>query len=288
MQTTLWVTLLFGLHSAWVSAAGYWFQKPHNIRPLISQIRPDSVLLKWGVFSTNGHVKPTEDIGNMEAACRNKIPLVAWISHRLSQNEQLLPEAGQRLGTELNQLLAAPCFQGVELDIEPLPEPPPWLAPFLKQLRKVLNAHFKLRLAIPPVSDTKLPGLSWLPTRALAIASECDGLDLMVYDTGLTKAFEYERLVQKSLAFARVFFERYPDKTLLLGLPAYKEKTKLHWPMVENLLTASQALEDSGADKSLICSKQLSIAFYAGWTIDIKDRPLALRIEKWRANACKG
>lgn len=249
---------------------------------------PSFVIVKTGVFDSKGRIKLS--LSERERAVSCSLTLLesqAWISHRLSSDEALDRKAGIRLGQELATSLKRHCQRSVELDIEPMPSPPGWLSDFLKGVRSSM-AGFKLRLAIPPISATPLPGFSWKTEEALKVLEVSDGLDVMVYDTGLKDARSYEKLISEQLAFADSSLRRFPEKSIYLGFPSYADKTKLHKLDVENPRMVLNALVRLDADKAdIVCRWRIPFSFYAAWTVAALDAEAIKRISDWRNERCR-
>src|SRR5690606_36827819 len=101
-------------------------------------------------FHRSGGLTRALKAGALKKTCGAPVSYTAWVGHRLGKREELTPQAGKKLGTELSALLSQGCFAGVSLDVEPLPAPPSWLGPFLQGMKSSLS--LLLSLAIPPVS----------------------------------------------------------------------------------------------------------------------------------------
>jgi hypothetical protein len=282
------LTLLIFLVSTTALAHGAWFKNPSQIALYRSRSRDALTLaiVKKGVFNRRGKVT-FESFTETAEFCGKPMARVAWITHRLSKGETLSKESGSHLGKELNRRLPRPCFTGVELDIEPLASPPPWLFEFLTGVRETL-VDFRWSLAVPPVSTIPIEGFSWKPEEAIRVLEIAHGLDFMIYDTGSEKGEQYARTLKETLAFTDEASARFPGKSFVLGLPAYPDKTRLHRAAVENLIEVELALKTvpSLPGKGL-CRPEVQWAVYAGWTMTATDHAAIERLSQWRKSLCQ-
>lgn len=289
------IALFFSLACTLVRAAGVWTANPGDLPVAFAQLhfRPDLFNLKSGAFDRNGKVKPTFPFSTYHSAsCGMKYEVRAWIAHRLGKVKELKPEAGKALGTYLSSWLTGACISEYELDIEPLPEPPGWLVPFLKATRAALSPNYALRLAVPTVTPRKLPApaLSWKPDAALEVLDVVDGLDLMIYDTASSTAAQYAGVVADALDFAARAREKFPSKSLLLGFPAYRTTDPaLHDGGIEGLAGVRTTLKDLAPAKAkVLCDPRVRMAYYPDEGVfNDKDKRLAQEIEKWKAKLCQ-
>lgn len=212
----------------------------------------DFLLVKTAILSSNGTL-----------STRTPIPetAVGWITRRLSPLEPLGTQVAIRLADEA----AKEKIARIELDLEPMPALAGWLVPFAKEFDR--KSEQALHFATPPFAKVKLPGLSWSEKDLRDLLVAADGIDLMIYDTGLSTIESYRDLVRTNAELAVKLLGEFPAKSILLGLPAYPDKTKLHRPSVENLFIAREGLE-----KIERFPTGLSVAVYAGWTLTGKER----------------
>jgi hypothetical protein len=240
-------------------------------------------ILKAGVFGRGGTFTPQSKASPTPCPAALIPRRIAWVTHRLAAEETISAEAGEKLGSKLADYLPRHCFRGVELDVEPLPEPPAWLAPFLRGVKRKLGAGLFLSLAIPPVASSPLPGLSWRPAQALGILEAVDGLHLMIYDTGLVTPDAYEALLRETAKLVGDWRGKFPDKEILLDLPTYYDRTRKHRLDVENLRVVQRAWKDFPAE---LCLPRVDWAFYAGWTMTPDDVASAASLARQRRLCC--
>jgi len=289
MYRIVWgVTLLVGLK---LFAAGAWYKEPQQIsKGPKDTFFPSFVILKIGVFSNSGDLAlaPTISESKISSHCDTAISSIAWVTHRLSENETLKPEAGKNLGNRLKKLLSQTCFTAVELDIEPLKEATPWLATFLKGVRETLPEKIKLRLAVPVLSPRSLEGNFWTLRDGVQAMAWVDGLDVMAYDSGAKDSSEFSEIFKNTFFFVMELIKQTPGKDIIVGLPAYQDKTKLHKLDAENLTTVLQTLKPfTPFQIKPLCNGEIKLAYYAGWTLTKKDQETHKKIEEWTHDTCK-
>lgn len=267
----LLLSLLFSWWTLPACADGAWFKTPPN-GPL-APFTPDFFLLKTAAFSNGGKLKTYLGSAELKKACAAGKDVVAWVSHLLSPGEVMSPESAKRLAGELNTLLSpVPCAKGVELDVEPLEDLPPWFTLFCQTVRTHLDKRFVLTAAIPAL---------WREPSALLLLSVVDGLDFMIYDTGAKTVDEYAPTLKAAVNFAGL-----TEKTILLGLPAYPDKTKKHRPGVENIKAVTKTLEGLPQASTALCRPNLRFAYYAGWTMTDAEKREAAEFQRWRRSLC--
>ena len=251
----------------------------------MARFSPDFSILKLGAFANSGVFKPVLNNEQIRQECARRKRIDGWIGHRLKPNEVLSPGAGQRLGEQLNTLLTKTCVEAVELDIEPLPTVPPWLAKFLGRVRRGMDTQFRLHLAVPMITVRAIPGPHWTAREAVALMPPLDGIDVMAYDTGATSADEYQEWLYQAVHSLGAYFDRLSQKVITIGLPAYHDRTALHSSNSESLLSALTAL--TRLDPALVCRTGVRFAFYAEWTMRPEDRTMAARLVRWKKNGCR-
>lgn len=284
-----WV--LFSLLSLKLFASGAWYQDMSQVSiPKKAIFNPQFLVLKAGVFSKTGHFTVAKALNKLKLkneGSRN-LESIAWVTHRLSPGETLSKEAGEILGIELSKKLLGTYFTSIELDIEPLTKAESWLEPFLKGIRKNLSSSFKLRLAVPVLSPKTVSGHFWSLQDGAQAINWVDGLDVMVYDSGLKSQKEYSELFKNVFFFVMELVKQSPEKNIILGLPTYDDRTRLHDKEYENLETVLTTLKPfTPFQLKYYCSGQIRFAYYAGWTLSQKDQSQHQQLEEWTNEICK-
>lgn len=268
---------------------GAWYKRAPEIpRALNTRFSPTFLILKAGIFGANGSIKTVGEVKDWKKLCSENYKLTAWLTHRLKKSQQLSPSDAENLGREIARNFSSTCFQAIELDIEPLTGEEPWLSEFLKKLKMTLADSYQIRMAIPLLSEEKTTGLSWKKEQAKKLLSHIDGIDLMLYDSGSKTKEAYASLLEYNLTAAKDILVTSSDKSVLLGIPAYHDRTALHKDNIENINAFISALKArSLADNSPICTGKIKMAFYAGWTLSPEDRNSISDLKSWLEENCK-
>lgn len=286
-----WVLVWLVFYNFKILASGAWYQESQQIpKRGNSDFSPEFVILKSGVFSNQGKLtldpKITEK--NLVSLCSRGIESIAWITHRLSPNQTLSSESGKTLGVEISKKLSGTCFSSVELDIEPLKKAEPWLEAFLTALKTSLKPETKLRLAVPVLSPQTIQGNFWSLEDGVKALRWVDGLDVMAYDSGVKTTEEYGQLFKNTFFFVMELNKQYPGKKIILGLPAYDDKTHLHQKETENLEVVLSTLKPfTPFQLKPLCAGDIKLSYYAGWTLTTKDIQIHQQIEDWKTHACE-
>lgn len=268
---------------------GAWYKRAPEIpRALNTRFQPSFLILKAGIFSTNGSLKIVGEPKDWKKLCSENYKLIAWLTHRLKKGQQLTSANGENLAREIAKNFSPSCFQAIELDIEPLTGEEPWLVEFLTSLKKILAGSFELRMAIPLVSEEKIAGASWKKENVRALLSHVDGIDLMLYDSGSKTKETYAALLNYNLTTAKELLNSMTGKSILVGIPAYHDRTALHKDNFENINAFISVLKSRTlAENSPLCTGQIRMALYAGWTLSPEDRNSINELKAWLEENCK-
>jgi hypothetical protein len=279
-------------------ATGLWVKSPGNltIYAATRYFVPDVFFVKTAVFGRAGDLHLIHTFEALVDTCGKKFQTAAWVTHWLAADESLKTSSAKTFAENLNAQLLGTCFTSIQIDLEPLPEPPPWLVPWLKEVRRLLSPSYALTLAIPTVTPRKLEAPTWTPEQAKSVVDVIDGLDLMIYDTGVTTDADYGKLLVEAFDFAETVMKSGPKKIVTLGLPAYKAgNPKVHNIEVENLSVAKILLRSVAKEKArILCdTARARISYYPDWSgdapsIDDKDKLNTKDIEKWKIELCQG
>ena len=165
-----------------------------------------------------------------------------------------------------------PRLSGVQVNIEPMPSGNAEFLRLLEELRTVMAGRTLSVAAYPPptrwhpVSD-----VHWDLSYICQVASRCDQLAVMMYDTAIPLEKFYIALVKR---WTRELSETaHPtDCELILGIPAYEDAdVGYHHPKVENISSAMKGISAAKPDDRI-----RGIAIYCEWEMnDIKWK-------KWR------
>lgn len=237
----------------------------------------DFVLAKWGSLDRYGDFRPRFVLTSREA----------WVTYRLGRGVVLPEASGRKLGERLSAEIKGTSIEAVELDIEPMPYPISFI-PFFRAVRLSLNPKIELRVAVPALADKPLSGPSWTKAEVKAVSTATDGVDIMLYDTGLKEVRAYQKLFADVLWWS-VEHIRTTGKRVTIGLPAYEDKTRLHDAKVENLAVIHSALQQiTPGEQARFCAHPPRFAIYAEWTLDEGERHTLDSLRKWKIDRCGG
>ncbi len=279
----MWTVKVLLLSSIVFSYSGWEKRLPSSG---IYEFSPRVIFLKVGVFSKRGLLKKLFSDLEIKQACSSEFLLQGWVTHRLSQNDTLSIESGKKLGKSLSQLSDSSSLKAFELDIEPMHSIPKWLNGFLSGLKNECP-HIEIRLATPPLFKKPISGIAW-NEELDTILSVLDGVDFMLYDSGINDFKTYEDLIIHNISEIKRALKKWPNKKFYLGLPAYKDKTKLHNLKIENLNVIKRILFSLPDElKKFLCIKNIDFSYYSLWTIDKNDISEIKLIEEWRKKECQ-
>lgn len=272
-------------------ASGAWYRDTVEIiKETKDGFTPQFVILKLGAFSQKGELSTSSSFTekNIKIHCSKEIESIAWVTHRLSSGETLPEASGKTLGGQLSKILKGSCVSAIEIDIEPLPQAESWLEPFLKALKDNLPSQLKLRLAVPVLSPKTIAGNFWSLIDGVKALQWVDGLDVMAYDSGAKSSKEYEETFKNTFFFVMELIKQSPGKTIIVGVPAYSDKTQLHREEAENLNSVLTTLKPfTPFQLKPFCRGEIRLAYYSGWTLSPKDKEIHKQIEEWKNGVCK-
>ncbi len=277
-----WITigfLLFFSPILYSYELGAWYKRAPEIpHALNTRFQPSFLILKAAIFSTDGSLKVVGEPDAWKKVCDQNYKLTGWITHRLKKSEKLSNASGEKLAQNIAKQFSSTCMRTIELDIEPLTGEEEWLSPFLAKIKQTLAGSFEVRVALP----------FWKKENAQKILEVTDGIDLMLYDSGLKTKDEYAAFLKQNLDTAKELLTHAPEKSVLVGIPAYHERTALHVDNIENIGAFLAVLKArSLAENSKICTGHIKMALYAGWTLSPEDRNTILELKSFLDEICK-
>jgi hypothetical protein len=165
---------------------------------------------------------------------------------------------------------------GVHYDFEPLPDGDAGFLALLDTTRGLTRArHTVVSVAAEPVEPWPtaqafsgvLRPVWWTPGYLRAVGDRVDEVATMTYDTAMPTQTLYGGMVTRQ---ARVALDNLPDTVdLLIGLPAYHDRTALHDPAVETVGVAIRAVRLALTDHP--GRRHVGVAMYADFTATDQD-----------------
>lgn len=210
---------------------------------------PDIVVLAW-LGGLNKEFKGNLDIG---------------------QNEVIL-----RIGNVSRELVDTG-FDGIHLNIEPLRDGDRNFIRLLSSIKKMIGSEKILSVASMKWRGIRIPHIwhdkwFWGTEYYKDVAKEVDQVVTMLYDTSipLKKAYVWYVKNQTRNILNTIAKSGNLQCEVLIGLPAYDKKTRVHNPDVENIengLYGVIAVLEKGNQKAGFAG----VAIYAHWVIDEKE-----------------
>jgi hypothetical protein len=166
-------------------------------------------------------------------------------------------------------------IDGVQLDIEPYPTGPGYIA-LLEELDGALaRVHFAGRLSVVAPGDN----WTWSPEYLQRVAGLVDQLDPTFYDTEYATVAAYQELIEEGLAY---YTANAPASAALIPVIPCYSPDPWHDPAIENVPNATEALGAALAEGSRVEGAGLWwwYSFYEG---HYKHGDAAAERAAWRA-----
>lgn len=158
-----------------------------------------------------------------------------------------------------------PRLAGVQVNIEPMPNGDADFLVLLEELRVVICGKILGIAAYPPPTRWhQFPDVHWDAQYLRQVASRCDQMAVMMYDTAIPLEKFYIALMTR---WTRELSENLQslDCELILGVPAYEDAgVGYHRPQVENLSSALRGISAAARQKSEFDG----VAIYCEWEMD--------------------
>jgi spore germination protein YaaH len=234
------------------------------------------------------HVEYIDSRGNLIALCPQTASTLVSKVHELAPGTSAIAwiNVGNRAGHGQVDLgnpavraqmvheavwLTAVCgFDGVQWDYEVCRNNNPYLIDLLRETRAALPPGKLLSVAAPLIVP-HLPG-AWSDSYYERVASKCDQIDVMCYDTYATFPRTYVWLT--SAETARILDDTAhanPSCKVLIGIPTYSSRTLKHNPRAENITLALRGVR-AGVQKSGIAGASFAgVAVFVDYTTTQQD-----------------
>jgi hypothetical protein len=264
-----------------------WFEKDHPVEEMEAALRS---LDGHGVRYLFPHLIPFDAAGRLPIHNVDQMRAFLSVARRVNPEIKVLPwVGGLRVGYRRTrpgnidlgdlgqrQRMVAECrglvdegFDGIHVDIEPVDDGNVEFLSLLHSLRTAVGDDHILSVSAirpGPFAIPVAPNFLWTPSYYLRVATAADQLVVMTYDTGLPTAALYSRYV--SYATSAVADELARSKArVLVGIPTYEERGRMHRPGVETPESALLGVL-SGLQRVRDPRSFEGVALYAGWTTD--------------------
>ena len=154
-----------------------------------------------------------------------------------------------------------PRLAGIQINIEPLPSGNPDFLILLEEFRPVLKGRILGVAAYPPPTQWHPhPNVHWDLAYIRKVATRCDQMAVMMYDTAIKlEKFYINLMCQWTNELGGTL--NTTSCQLLLGIPAYEDAdVNYHRPAVENLKAALAGIQAAAVGKNYT-----GCAIYCEW-----------------------
>ena len=202
----------------------------------------------------------------LDIAEKYNIKVIPWIGGVFEESARIEDKNWRKNFVEsVDELLKKhPRLAGVQVNIEPLPSGNPDFLKLLEELRPITNGKILSVAAYPPPTKWhQFPDVHWNLPYIKLVATRCDQMAIMMYDTAIPLEKFYIKLMtdwtrQLVTTISSINCE------LLLGIPAYNDaEVGYHHPRVENIDSALKGISASGKKNEI-----KGISIYCEWEMD--------------------
>ncbi len=260
-----------------------WFKRygkdPARFRQAWSIIGVAQKLQRYGIRDVFPHLCPCQDNGQIANSDPAQVErfldgfgdfrVMPWVGG--VSGVQCFPQSAQWRSTFVSSVAGLmkrhPRLAGVHVNIEPLPSQAPGYLELLEELKRALPEGKIMSVAAypPPTLWHRFPEVHWDEDWFRAVASRCDHMVVMAYDTGLRVPKLYEHLMA---GWSRDCLSWAADTPVLIGVPAYDDADSgYHDPDAENLHHALAGIH-AGLLTKPAASNFLGVALYSEWEMD--------------------
>ncbi|MHB1004311.1 MAG: glycosyl hydrolase family 18 protein [Chloroflexota bacterium] len=230
------------------------------------------------VASTYAYAKP------FVAAAKRAQPelrLIAWIGVVNAVRGQGKvpidePDVRDELAAFAAELTGDLGFDGVQLNVEPLPNGDESFLDLLLEVRSAIGPRKTLAIAGHKWAPDFVPLVEryssyWKPDYYRQVASLVDQVAVMTYDSYSPTAEAY-RLFQREQTVGVLGSVEGTDAEVLIGVPTYDEPRLNHNPGAENIDTGLHGVVDALARLDASARQPFAgVALYAHWETDAKE-----------------
>lgn len=201
------------------------------------------------------------------------VKLLAWIYAGSKKGEGEVDltrsEVRARMVKEAVWLVESCGFDGIQWDYEICSENEPGFLELLRETRSVLPKGSILSVAAPVNMPWPLGRFGWSEDYFARVATHCDQICVMAYDSGMWLPRSYAWMVHRqAICVSRSTAVGDPGCRLLIGLPTYGKGFISHNPRAENIRIGLKGVRDGMADTSAVAKVFAGVALFADYTTD--------------------
>lgn len=205
----------------------------------------------------------------------------AWLGQIRSKLPIEDPKIRKNIVQSATVLTAEIGFDGIHYDIEPIFDSDPDFLALLRETRAALSQQIILSVASDEWQSRPLTLLlskivkkdskSFWGTRYMAdVAEMVDQIVIMTYDSRMTSPRLFTFWVEQQVIYSTRAIKKKKAK-ILIGLPAYKEKTESFDPKAENLTTGLAGVMQGLHNIRSNLESFSGVALYPYWTMEESD-----------------
>jgi hypothetical protein len=211
-----------------------------------------------------------------------EIRVIPWTGGNLDSDVQLQDEKQRRGFARHARHLIELGADGVHLNVEPLKSGTAAYLDLLREVKAAIGKHTLSVAAYPPPTPLQDNSeVHWELPFMREVCRSADEIAVMAYDTGITSARDYERLLS---AWTRQLAATLPPPSArgcewLMGVSAYDDDKDYHRPDVETIEHSLNGIL-AGLRSIRPPSNFRGVAIYASFTTD--ERKWAVYDRLWR------
>jgi hypothetical protein len=264
-----------------------WLEKEQPTADIEALLRS---LDRRGIVYAYPHLIPFNGAGRLPVHSREEMRAFLEVARRVTPRLKVLPWVGglrvgfkrQRSGTidladiGQRQRIVAECrglmdegFDGIHLNIEPVPDGDDLFLSLLRSLRTAIGSGIlSISATRPgPFALPMAPNFLWSPEYYVRVAAEADQLVVMAYDTALPTPSLYRRYLSYAASSMTRNLAGGGRARVLFGIPTYDGTGLMHRADIENpenaisgLVAGLRGVGGGGTFEG--------VALYAEWTTD--------------------
>ncbi len=181
------------------------------------------------------------------------------------------------------------CASLIEVQIIPFEnrKPENFLA-WAKAVGEMFEKDYTVRMAVPALSETPIPGVFLSLATAAQMLKVVDGLNIYLLNSGFKSAADFRSVVKKNFIWANQQSQAL-NKKIMIFLPGYLPYYGgPELPVHENFGEAVRAVKELAVkEANSLCTGGLSYGISSVQTANQKEDRDLIDIEKWKKNLCE-
>jgi len=257
-----------------------WFEQNNKNKELFrSQVQIEklaSVLKRNDIQYVFPHLCPCKRDGTLPSIDSEQTKLfldemagfkiLPWIGGVLDEHVVLSSQEWRKnfIQSIIDLLHKYPQFDGVHINIEPLPSGTEEFIVLIKDLQEQLPKDKMVSIAAypPPTRFHSFPDVHWEKTYYQRIDRYADQIVVMMYDT----AIQWEKVYQSTMSkWTREVLDWAPNAMILFGISGYDDDFDYHNPRIENIENGLLGIHAGLSQFRKLPNNYTGIAIYCEW-----------------------